>query len=191
MPDLRRDEDLLVAFQSGDDGAGDVLFGRYYSRLVELVRRRMGWRVARNEESSDVAQSVLRSVFRRSRCDTTIQPDESGSLWPLLVTIAVHKLYNRDKFWQRQRRDARREVPMDDGLTAPPQTPTPEDIATTHDLIEQLLQAFPPRRKRILELLLEGRATSDVAQLVQVSERTVYTTRVAAGEVLRQFLTDD
>jgi len=191
MPDLRRDEDLLAAFQSGDDAAGDVLFGRYYSRLVELVRRRMGWRVARAEDSSDVAQSVLRSVFRRSRGDATIQPDASGSLWPLLVTIAVNKLCNRDKFWQRQRRDARREVPLDDGLAASPQSPTPVDIASTQDLIEQLLQAFPPRRKRILELLLEGRTTCDVAELVHVSERTVYTTRRAAGELLRQFLADD
>ena len=58
-------------------------------------------------------------------------------------------------------------------------------------VIEQLLQAFPPRRKRILELLLEGRAACDVAQLVQVSERTVYTTRQAAGDLLRQFLADD
>ncbi len=191
MADLRRDEDLLVAYQAGDDSAGDILYERDDARLVDLVRRRMGWRVARAEDSSDVVQSVLRSVFRRSRSDTTIQPDASGSLWPLLVTIAVHKLCNREKFWQRQRRDARLEVPLDENAGAPPQTPTADEVAATQDLIEQLLQAFPPRRKRILELLLEGRTTGEVAELVQVSQRTVYTTRQAAGELLRQLLDDD
>jgi len=185
------DDDLLRAFKAGDDAAGEALFERYFDRLTRLVRSKMGWRLKRVEGSSDVAQSVMRTVFRRSRSDADIHTDAEGSLWPLLAAIAVNKLCNRAKYWQRQRRDQRREVALDETFDSLERGPTPEDVAELEDLIEHLLEPFPERRRRILQLVLQDRPTQEIAEAVQVSQRTVYATRQAAGELLTRLLAKD
>src|SRR5947207_8697176 len=93
------DQQLISAYRQGDEAAASALFERYYLRLLELIRRQLGWKLREVEGSTDVAQSVLKSFFSQIRQNRVeIGPD--NSLWPLLVTIALNKLRNRGKFWQ-------------------------------------------------------------------------------------------
>ena len=185
MPDDRADQELLSAYRAGDEQAAEVLFSRYYQRLVGQARKSLGISLARMEEPSDLAQSVFRSVFRRGR-EKKIHIEYGDNLWPLLATATVNKVRTRARYWQRQRRDVRRNVVLDEGLDPLEHGPTPEDVVATTELISQLLEQFSPKRRAILELLLQGYRGREVADQVGVSERTVYSTRKAAEEVLRQ-----
>jgi DNA-directed RNA polymerase specialized sigma24 family protein len=134
-----------------------------------------------------VAQSVLRSFFSQIRQDhVQIGPD--NSLWPLLVTIALNKMRNHGKFWQRERRDPARQVPLqaqDDPLE---QGPSPQDVAAVKELVDRLLEPFSDRRRRIIELILEGQPVGQIAAEVGATQRTVYNTRRAAAKILEQVL---
>ncbi len=182
------DKELIAAYRQGNEEAASALFERYYTRLLELIRRQLGWKLREVEGSTDVAQSVLRSFFSQIRQNhVEIGPD--NSLWPLLVTIALNKLRNHGKFWQRECRDPSRQVPLaalDDPLE---QGPSPQDVAAVKELVDRLLEPFSDRRRRIIELILEGQPIGKIATEVGATERTVYNTRRAAGKILEQVLT--
>ncbi len=181
------DQQLISAYRQGDEDAASALFERYYGRLLELIRRQLGWKLREVEGSTDVAQSVLRSFFSQIRQNhVEIGPD--NSLWPLLVTIALNKVRNRGKFWQRECRDPSRNLSLDAGEDPLEQGPSPQDVAAVKELVDRLLEPFSDRRRKIIELILEGRPVGEIAAEVGTTERTVYNTRKAAGKILEQVL---
>jgi RNA polymerase sigma-70 factor (ECF subfamily) len=181
------DEKLIAAYRQGDQAAASELFERYYSRLLELIRRQFGWKLRQVEGSMDVAQSVLRSFFSQIRQNRVqIAPDDS--LWPLLATIAINKVRNRGKFWQRDKRNPDREIPLAAGGDPLEQGPSPDDAAAIKELIDRLLEPFSERRRRIIQLILEGSPVGEIAKEVGSTERTVYNTRRAAAKILEQVL---
>ena len=180
------DEQLLDAYRQGSEAAAEALFQRYYARLVSLTRKQMGGMLCRVEDSADVALSVFRSIFIRGR-GCQIELDAEDSLWPLLVTVALNKIRNRVKYWKRQRRDHRRQVPLQD--RDPLETgATPEDAMQLQELIEQLCEPFSGRRRAVIDHLLQGLSVAEVARQTGVAQRTVYKTRAAARQILEQIL---
>ncbi|MCH8923647.1 MAG: sigma-70 family RNA polymerase sigma factor [Planctomycetes bacterium] len=187
MVEFAPDEQLISAYRGGDEEAAAELFERYYQRLIELIRRQMGWRLKQVEGSVDVAQSVLRSFFKQLReKQVTVGPNDD--LWPLLVTVALNKIRNRGKFWTRQRRDLRRQSPLVEGLDPLERDPSPDDAAVVKDLIDQLLSPFSGRRRQIVELILQGEPVKSIAEQVGTTERTIYNTRLAAATTLEKLL---
>jgi RNA polymerase sigma factor (sigma-70 family) len=187
VSDVRPDDALVSAFRDGDEQAAAALFERYYARLLELIRRQAGWRLREVEGSTDVAQSVLHSFFVLLR-EERVNVGPADSLWPLMVTITLNKVRNRGKFWQRQRRDPSRQVQLDQGDDPLEQGPSPQDAAVLRELIDRLLAPFSPRRRRIIEMILEGHQVQAIAREVGATERTVYNTRQAAAQILEQVL---
>ncbi len=181
------DQELIAAYRQGSEEAASALFERYYTRLLELIRRQLGWKLREVEGSTDVAQSVLRSFFSQVR-QNQVQVGPDNSLWPLLVTIALNKMRNRGKFWQRERRDPSRQVPLDAEDDPLEQGPSPQDVAAVKELVDRLLAPFSDRRRKILELILEGRPVGEIAAELGTTERTVYNTRKAAGKILETVL---
>lgn len=181
------DHDLLAALQSGDDAAAERIFCRYYERLIGLVSQNYSNRVARTESDSDVVQSVFRSFFRRGAAQEFRIADD-GSLWPILVTIALNKIRNRAKFWSRKKRDIRRTAGIEELSGILSREPSPEEAAVLQEVITDLLGRFSERRRRILELLLEGCSLTEVMETLGTTRFTVAGTRKAAAEVLEQVL---
>jgi RNA polymerase sigma factor (sigma-70 family) len=181
------DEALIREYREGDEEAARRLFERCYVRLIELIRRQLGWRLKEVEGSTDIAQSVMRSFFGRAR-DDQVRFGPEDSLWPLLVTITLNKIRNRAKFWQRDRRDRSRQVTLAEHNDPLENDPSPQDAAMLAELIKQLLEPFPERRRKIIELLLEGHGVGEIAGMVGTTERTVYNTRMAAAKILEQLV---
>ena len=134
-----------------------------------------------------MAQSVLGSLFNQLQ-QNRLEVGPTDSLWPLIVTITLNKVRNRGKFWQRERRDPSRQVPLSEAADPLEQEPSPEDAAITKDLIEQLLAPFSDRRRRIVELILAGEGVGEIAAQVGTTERTIYNTRRAAAKILEATL---
>jgi RNA polymerase sigma factor (sigma-70 family) len=182
----RGDKELIEAVQAGEAQAAEHLFERYYFRLIELARRQMGWRLRSTVGSSDLVQSVLLSVFELIR-EERVQVPPDGALWPLLVRISLNKIRNQAKFWRRGRRDQERVSSVTE-LELVQKEPSPEDVAMLNETIKELFGQFSERRQAVLSLLLQDYGVAEVAKQIGVSERTVYNTRVAAGEVLRELI---
>jgi len=181
------DQKLIAAYRQGDEAAATELLEKYYVRLLELIRRQSGWKLRDLEGSTDVAQSVFRSFFSQVR-ENRVQIAPDNSLWPLLVTIALNKVRNLGKYWQREKRDPGRQVRLEGQDDPLENGPSPQDVAAVKELVDRLLEPFSPRRRRIIELILEGEAVGQIAQQVGATERTVYNTRRAAAKILEQVL---
>ena len=183
------DDALLEAYRQGNEAAAEVLFQRYYVRLVNLTRSQMGGMLCHLEDSADVAQSVFQSVFMRGRAHQ-IELGPQDNLWPLLVTITVNKIRNRVKYWTRQRRDRRRHIPLED--RDPLETgPTPEDALRLQELIAELREPFGQRRQAAIDGLLNGLSVAEIAAQTGMAERTVYKTRQAVKEILERLAAEE
>ena len=185
MAEALSDKELISAYRVGNTEAARVLFDRYYARLIALVHRERGSRLKSIEESTDVAQSVLKSLFGQL-VGGPMSMQSCDSLWPLLATIALNKIRNRGKFWQRACRDLARVQSIEQAADPLERGPLPEDAVILRDLVENLLAAFSDRRRRIIELVLEGHPVHTIAAALKISERTVYDTRQAAAEILER-----
>jgi RNA polymerase sigma factor (sigma-70 family) len=137
--------------------------------------------------ASDVAASAIKSVLL-GVCPGGFGLGDDESLWPLLVTVMLNKVRNQWKQHTSQRRDLRLSQPIDvcEWLAAESQQQTCQ--VELDDLVERLLVEFPPRRRDILRLALEGFSVGEIAASVGVTERTVYETRREAGRCLLQLL---
>jgi RNA polymerase sigma-70 factor (ECF subfamily) len=187
LSQAKPDQDLISAYRDGDETAASELFERYYVRLLDLIRRQLGWKVRELEGTTDVAQSVLRSFFDQLR-HSQIKLTADDSLWPLLTTIALNKMRNRGKFWQREKRDAGRQVQLAAEHDPLEQGPSPQDVAAVKELVDKLLEPFSDRRRQIIRLILEGQAVGKIAAEVGSTQRTVYNTRKAAAEILQRVM---
>ena len=189
QPD-RSDEELMAAYNSGDEEAATQLFQRYYQRLTRLAREQLGWSLVGVEDSADLAQSVFESVFRRCRNEQIVITAEQ-SLWPLLAAITLNKARNHKKFHHRQKRDLSRQVSLA-GNDLLHNGPSPSDAAILKETIDQLVDSFDSdRRRQIIRLLLDGQTVREISSHLDVSERTVYKTREAAMHVLSGALKDE
>lgn len=178
---------LLSAYRSGDEQAARQLFERYYERLLGLIRRQSGWRLQEMEGSVDLAQSVWQNFFLQLR-DRRVEVGDEAGLWPLLVTITLNKVRNRARFWQQQRRDTTRTTALSAGDDPLELGPSPDDAAVLEELIERLLAPFSERRRRTLQMILEGHSVEQIAAEVGTTARTIYNTRQAAARILTQLL---
>jgi RNA polymerase sigma factor (sigma-70 family) len=181
----RDDEQLLQGIRDGDSSAQRAFFDRYYVKLVTYARRHMGARLQQVEPPSDVAQSVMTSVLLGIPADE-FDVGRDGTLWPLLVTIALNKIRNRRRKHAGPKRDQDRTVPFPGDLPADDREA--ESRAELDDLVNQLLHLFSGRRRQIVELILQDYKTGEIAQMVSVSERTVYDTRQRAMASLQELL---
>jgi RNA polymerase sigma-70 factor (ECF subfamily) len=94
----------------GDAAAVEELLVRYLPSLRAFVRAHMGPGLRARESSSDMVQSVCREVL--AHLDRFQHPSE-GAFKHWLFTTAQRKIANRARDLGREKRDARREVPLD------------------------------------------------------------------------------
>jgi len=158
---------------------------RYTQRLLGLARQKLPKQLQRRVDPEDVVQSVYRSFFQRLQ-DGRFRFDDSQDLWRLLAAMTFRKACNARKFHQRDRRDARRDQPIErpeaDASSAGKlelAEPREKDIELLWDSLDELLQGLPEICRDIVVLRLEGYSIEETAQKVQRSRRTVL--RVLAG----------
>jgi RNA polymerase sigma-70 factor (ECF subfamily) len=108
------DERITVTLQqarAGSEAALDALFGRVAGRLLALIRLRLGRTLRGRLESRDILQASLLRAFRNME---QLKGDDSQSLMAWLARIAENEIRDQADYHGRQRRDAARDVPLDD-----------------------------------------------------------------------------
>lgn len=103
---------LAQAAARGDSQAVEQLLHMHMPALNAFVRLRAGDMLRAHESSSDLVQSVCREVL--SNIGTFQHPSE-GAFKAWLYTTALRKICNRVEYYRAEKRDARREVAVDEG----------------------------------------------------------------------------
>lgn len=108
--------DLLQQAKAGSREALNRLYERCAERLLAFIRMRLGRDLRSRLESRDILQATfLKSLDHLGE----LEGDETRSLMAWLARIAEHEIQDRADFHHRQRRDAAREIPLDDDAPLP------------------------------------------------------------------------
>jgi RNA polymerase sigma factor (sigma-70 family) len=177
----------IEQLRTGDDGAADRLWRRYYQRLVRLARRKLRDAPRRVSDEEDVATEAFASFCRATRDGRFPRLHDRDDLWRLIVRITEHKAIDGMRVQHRKKRGAGKVLdesvlgPCGDdasqaaqgirGLAGP--DPTPEQAAETAEAVGRLLGMLDAGLKRVALLKLEGHTNSEIAAAIERSVPTV------------------
>jgi RNA polymerase sigma-70 factor, ECF subfamily len=158
----RSDEQLMLAYAGGDEGAFREIFGRYAPLLVRLLARQVG----RPADAQDLTQQTFLQLHRARRdfrADMRLRP------W--IMTIAMNLA--RDLLRRRGRRP---ESPVDEETLAVPTDPPREsaDEQDTARRVRQALSTLPREQREVIELhWFEQLPFNEIATIVGASSGAV------------------
>lgn len=194
--DVEASIDRVVAdLSAGDNDSFGDLFDRYAGRLAGLVRKRLGWKLARKIDPDDVVQSVFKSFVGLQRRQDVVC-ENAQALWGLLALMAKRKCGHKIAHFTAACRDVRAEesvlsaAPAGDAdvrrfVEAISREPDPQEAAAVFETIRRLLEGLDDRDRTIVRRSLEGLSVEEISQEVQRSERTVQRVLKRLGETLR------
>lgn len=164
---------------AGDQSGARDLFSQYATRLMALARSRMNEQLKQKVDPEDVVQSVYKSFFLRA-ADGQFEFENWDSLWTILAVITLRKCGHKVEHFRAACRDVRREqAPIADinesiaSFQAIARDPQPSEAAALTETLEQIMQQLDEREQQILTLRLQGYSTTEIAPLVQRTDRTV------------------
>jgi RNA polymerase sigma-70 factor (ECF subfamily) len=106
------------------------VYERSAPRLLAFIRLRMGRTLRSKMESRDILQVTLMKSFQHL---DDFKGSDTQSLGAWLARIAEREIADRVDFHQRQRRNAAREGPLDDGVMVP----APVKSALTQAILDE------------------------------------------------------
>lgn len=105
--------DLLRRAKLGSDAALNLLYEQCAGRLLAYIRLRLGRELRAKLESRDILQATLLKSLTHLH---ELKGEERESLMAWLARIAEHEIRDRADYHQRQRRDAARELAIDEDV---------------------------------------------------------------------------
>lgn len=166
---------LLDLAESGNADAARQLIQQYGPHVVRAIRRHLPVQLRNEFDSVDFAQAVWGSFFtQRDQFDNLEDPEQ---FMALLAGMARNKvLMEHRKRYATAKRDKMREeehgnLAIDEQAFAP--DPTPSQVAVANDLCQSLVSEYPSRHRLILEQRLQGRTCVEIAELLNMNERSV------------------
>lgn len=188
-------EALIGGLRRGEAGAAEEIFRRFAHRLIGLARRRLDAKVRQKVDPEDVAQSALKSFFRR-HAEGQYDLESWDGLWSLLALITLRKCNGRARHFRTARRDVGHEVlpPADEacaGWEALAREPTPSEAAVLAETVEGLFRGQDETGCAIIGLALQGYTAPEISARVGRSERTVYRLLERIREWLEHSSDDD
>lgn len=166
----------------GEDQAARELLARYSTKLIRLASDRLNPRLRSKLDSEDVLQSVMRSFFRRVQTGG-VELRNWQSLWGLLTLMTLRKCARQAIRFAAAHRDVqleRRVAHSDDSArfawAIPSPDPGPEEAAMLADYVDHLLSILDEADRDVIERVLAGQSTTEIAAARKCSERTVQRT---------------
>ena len=169
---------LVSRIRAGDRKAFNELFGRYLTRVENVVRGRLGAELRSRESVSDIVQEVYLEAVRSF---DRFSPQAPQGFYRWLCKIVEHKIIDAHRrHFGAARRDARREVALEQiGSLAlnGPEGDSPSRIMLrdeASDQVRQALMRLPPDHRRVIELRqFEMLSSADVGQRMSRSAEAV------------------
>ena len=169
--------DLIEQWRDGDSDAATKLYELYCERLMRVVSGQLLERYQQQIDPEDVLQTAFRTFFGRvSEGEFAFEDDKD--VWKLLVTVVLNKLRRQVRHMNAQRRDVRREIRGEadfDGQIASDLSRPPgiQEAVEFAELINDLFQFLPEDERKLLQLRIEGYSQKEIAEELDVTDRTV------------------
>ncbi|MCA8986973.1 MAG: protein kinase [Planctomycetaceae bacterium] len=179
-------QELLQAWNTGNEAAARLLVHRYLTRLLALAKSRLSRTLGRRLDAEDIVFSVWRSFFvgvDQGRFETTSEDD----LWPLLVTLTVRKLARQHERHHALLRNANLDISWDaaaEWREAISQDPSPDQAAILTEEVDALWSSLSETDQNILRLQLQGEKQADIAASLNCSKRTVRRSQQRIRDIL-------
>ena len=178
----------LKDIMSGDLAAFDLLWARYYRRLVRIADAKLN--SARHlgvaADGEDAALSAFGTFFKGIADGKFNQVSNRDELWRLLAVLTARKAIDQISRAKTRKRGGGRVLNASDlpaasaGLMAdwaaalPGREPTPEFTLMVLEQCRMLLEALPDDRVLAIALWrMEGYSREEIAQKLGCSQRTV------------------
>ncbi len=201
MPADLSASDLIRRCRAGEGEAREVLFSRYRQYLWLLAQGQLGGRLRTRCDPSDLVQQTLLEAFRDFAGFTGAHEVE---LLAWLRQILAHNLYNEARHQGAQRRDAARQVSLEEvqaGLERSSVTlgrclaadgPTPSQAAGERESAVRLadtLARLPKDYQTVLLLrVFEGLSAEEVAKRMERTPGAVRMLQLRALTALRELM---
>lgn len=182
---------MLRAAALGDPSAHDELWNTFYPKLKAAVRRKVESMPRLANDTSDLTSEALQSFFRRAFVDQEFDLNCPNSVWRLLKLMAARHVNDVYKgLLASKRGGGLAHVSLNDSNSGDeddsdchaelaakvPDTKqlAPEEEMEWSDLLDRLLGLIKDETARqILLLRLEHHSNSEIADMLQISIRTV------------------
>jgi DNA-directed RNA polymerase specialized sigma24 family protein len=166
---------LLTQLRSGHAPAAEQqLWNRYFAQLVRRAHKYLAGHRVVDVDGEDIALSALNSFFGRLQRGAFPELHDRTGLWPLLVTITARKAANALHRDRAARRTPARLAHLPDLDVIIGTEPSPGFAAEVADEMRRLFDLLGDDTLRnIARLKLEGHSSAEIAELLNVTERTV------------------
>lgn len=169
---------LIHRVREGDPESALELLERYSPHVLRIVRRRLSPTLRAKFDSADFVQIVWVAFFCDGQTRDFHCPED---LIRFLVTVARNKLYDETRRrTQTERYNVTREQSLEEADLLPDleieaidlRQPRPSQIAVARERWSKLLADQPPLYRKILELRCRGATFQEIAEQLDVNERT-------------------
>ncbi len=171
----------------GDEDAAQVLWEKYFVKLVQYARRKLHDAPLRTFDEEDVALSAMFSFCRGMEAGRFERVEGRDDLWKLLVTITARKVYAQQRRAMTEKRGGGKvrgesvfqrydsEDDLQSGMAAIlGNEPTPELANILVENTRQYLDCLDDENlRRVAQLKLEGWNNDEIAKRQSCVRRTV------------------
>ncbi|HEY6191136.1 MAG TPA: sigma-70 family RNA polymerase sigma factor [Bacteroidota bacterium] len=190
---VRTDEELIGAFQNGDQRAYDLLVGRYKDQLVNFAFRFLG----EYDGADEVAQETLIRVYRKKH---SYKPIAKFSTWiyTIAANLAKSELRRRTRHGLfslsgRRRGGGEREFEPADHRNP---TDGQAERSLQSGLIQDALDSLPPKYREVVVLrYVQEMSYEEICEISHTSMGTVKSrlnrARLRLQELLKGALDDE
>lgn len=159
-----------------DQEAAELLWSRYFEKLVTVARGKLSAVPKRTYDEEDVAASVFGSLCRGAELGNFSRLSDRNDLWALLLAMTRQKTVDRIRHNTRQKRgggDVRGEsifgLHDDDALLGlqelVAEVPTPDFLVELEEQHQQLLEMLPDDTiRRVALMRMEGHSIKEIAK---------------------------
>lgn len=172
--------DWITAVRDGDERAATQLWDRYFHRLAAIANRRLGPSGRRVSDGDDIGLSVMESLFDGLEQGRFEKLAGRQDLWRLLVAITARKAVDQVRRIMSAKHGggAVRGDSIFDGSVAnfgsfPDGNPTPDEVAAIEEEKCRLFSKLDETMQHIAQGRLAGSSNAEIAETLNVSERTV------------------
>ena len=159
--------ELLDRIRTGDAVAAEELVRTYEPELRRAIRVRLtDARLRRLVDSIDICQSVLAGFFVRTAAGQ-FDVESPEELLKLLVTMARNRVIDWARRSQADRRDGRRNVPLEDAdgqmMPLASDQEGPVTVLVNRDLLENVRSRLAPDELKLMEQRADGKNWNEIA----------------------------
>jgi len=176
----------LDGLKAGDDVAASELWKRYYQRVAQLARRRLGDASRRVVDEEDVALAVFQELCEGAGRGRFKQLTDRNDLWQVLVMITRQKAVDQVRRQTRAKRGSGAVggesvwMPIEAAGGArgieqvAVEAPTPDYLCSLDEQHRKLIELLPDETLRQIALWrLESYTAEEIAGRLLVSTRSV------------------